>query len=1316
MSTTPVSMLRKLLIGLFLGVAGFALNWFKLELYFNVDLLFGSILVMVALLRFGPVVGITAGAVAATATWFHWHHPWAILIFTAEVAVVYLLHKRRNLSILNADILYWATAGTVLVWVFYHSIMGFALQATLLIALKQGINGILNTLLAQGINLLPWGEHQADRQKPALRELLFVSLAALVLVPAVGFTWFSISTGFNHELAELQSDLHRFSQTVSRSTIDLWFFQKQQMVEELAAVMPPPDTVPPQRLQQLLERLHKTGSSVYRQMVLDKHSITRAFVPREDENGKSTIGLDLSNRTYLERVIAPPHPLTTTFFMGRIGTPGPRLAVVAPILEQQQYQGAVLTVFKLEDLQELFRSLVGERPITLTLVDSEGRVVVSSDNRLKPISPFSLPADGVLKQVREDVVQWIPDPQPGVGTMKRWQRSFYLSEVTVPSLPGWRLEVQWALKPLLLETDQHVAHALLAVAAALCLAIGLAHLFARLLSQIFVRLEEVTRSLPQRVLSGDAVVWPAAPVYEVEGLTANFQQMSVSLQHQAMELQALTCDLELRIQQRTALLDGVMLSSADIIFFKDLNGVYLGCNPGFADLVGRPREQVAGTTDFDLFDRELACFFREQDRGIIQSGEPCHNEEWVAYPDGRQVLLDTLKSPLRDTDGRLLGVVGVSRDITSKKQAEELLRESEERLRTLVNLIPDIICLKDGQGRWLLANQYDLALFELQDVPYVGKTDAELAPFSPFYSEAFLTCGVSDELAWQSGVLQRSEEIIPRPDGSGSTFDIIKLPIFEPDGSRKALLVVGRDITARKQTELALQEAAEAKMRFVANMSHEIRTPLNGVIGMAGLLEATDLDEEQQQFLQVIRSSSDLLLAIISDILDFSKIEAGRLELEATPFEPAVLLDELAALITPQLREKGLLLVRRFELPDTCCLMGDQTRLRQVLLNLLSNAIKFTETGTVTLRAWTDTAENGQVMLRCQVRDTGVGITKGRLGVLFNPFTQADSSTTRKFGGTGLGLAISRQLTRLMGGDISVVSMPGQGSSFTVAVPFALCDQEALAQLRQASEIPEPEEIAPVRVLLVEDNIINQQVARTILEKQGHQVAMAANGEEALAMLRLLPFDLVLMDCQMPVMDGFETARRVRDGEAGELSRLLPIIAMTAHAFVEDRDRSYAAGMDDYLTKPVQPAVLAKAIRAWSGQKHIVDTQPAVMPSDEITVEGLSVFDPEGLLDRVDGDRDLAQEIMMILLNGLDTSLDGLREALLAGDAGDLARQAHGLKGAALNGGAGRLAEFARQLEMLTSAGTLEGAGHLLACLEHEVTAYRQTLKSMGWL
>ncbi len=1299
-SVTLRQPVRSLLIGLGFGLAGFALNWLKLPLFFGADLLFGSIAALVALQLFGPLVGMVAGLTAAAATCFIWHHPWAMLIFTAEIVAVYLLVQRRRFGLLPADCLYWCTAAPALIWLLYGGVMDFESSGVWLIVLKQGVNGVLNALLAQVICLLLWVVQRTDRpHKPTLRQLLFTGVASLVLIPAVGYVWFNLTRSFELDLQVAQTNTIRFSRVVARTTLDLWFTARQQQVADLAAVLPDPAQASPQLLQSQLERLKQGKQGISRQIIVDRNGITRAFTPAFDEKGRSTIGIDMSDRPYLQKIRQPPFHSAVEFFVGTIGLHGPRLAVAAPIHGGGRYHGALITVFNLDDLQVLASEMVKNHPITLTLLDSQRRVVFSTDKAWQPMQQFYLPVDGTLQTLQDGLQLWNPAPKPGIGAMKRRLDSFYYREEPLVGLPEWSLAVQWSLKPLLLETGRRGTGTLLFVAPLLLAGLLLSHWLSRRFSRVFEQLVEVTRTLPQRVMQGEPVTWPVASIHEMEGLAVNFQQMMVGLLHQSLELKRLNEQLELRVQERTTLLDAVMASTGDIIFFKDLDGVYLGCNPAFAELVAHSREEIVGARDSELFDPVTAGFFRQQDRLTLEVGAPRHNEEWVTYPDGRQVLLDTLKAPLRDVHGAVRGVVGVSRDITASRKNETALHSSEERLHELIDLIPGVICLKDGEGRWLLANRYDLQLFRLEGVAYQGKTDAELAPFSPFYYDAFMACGASDEAAWQHGEAFYCEESIPLPEGGSRTYAVTKLPCFEKDGRRRGLVVVGRDISIEKQAMQALKEAAEAKMQFLANMSHEIRTPMNGVIGMAGLLAETPLSEEQQRYLDTITASSQLLLAIINDILDFSRIDSGKIELEQLPFNPATALEELLELVTPQADAKGLLLVRRFEQLEPACLTGDLTRLRQILLNLLSNAVKFTERGTITVKAWTEPLDDGRILLRCKVQDTGIGIPRAQLESLFDPFTQADSSITRKFGGTGLGLAISLRLAKLMEGTINVVSWPGQGSSFTVAIPFGCCSDKQAAGL---AVVDEPaQETAPLsraRILVVEDNNVNMLVACGILQKQGHTVLQATNGEEALAMLRISAVDLILMDCQMPVMDGFEATRRIRAGEAGEQNRRLPIVAMTAHAFAQDRQNCLEAGMNDFLNKPVQPKALLACINRLLQQGG---PQIAADTSDPVPVQAVSDFDHAGLLDRLDGDTELACQVTELFVAEFPDMLARLRQFGQEDDRDGFTREAHGLKGASLNSGAVRCAELAFQLEQLGRGGVaLQQADLLLEQLE----------------
>ncbi len=561
----------------------------------------------------------------------------------------------------------------------------------------------------------------------------------------------------------------------------------------------------------------------------------------------------------------------------------------------------------------------------------------------------------------------------------------------------------------------------------------------------------------------------------------------------------------------------------------------------------------------------------------MTSGTRIRDEDGVfERKDGTRFPVSFVLNPIV-RDGHVSGAVLVFRDTSERKRVQDTLEREHRRLHQIIVEAPIPMALFDAQMRYLAHSQRWIQDYELGGQTILGRSHYDVFPDIPERWKAIHARCLKGE------VLTNPEDMFERADGSKIYLRWAVHPWYTIEGEIGGLVMVTDRVDDLVKARDAALETARLKSEFLANMSHEIRTPMNGVIGMTELLLRTELDAEQREFTETIRSSADTLLTILNDILDFSKIEAGRMEVERVPLDPRTPVKEVLDLLAEPARHKALEITRIVERDVPEYVLGDPVRLRQVLTNLIGNAIKFTARGEVKVTVRLEHA-HGREQLYFSVTDTGVGILHEARNRLFQPFSQADGSTTRKFGGTGLGLSISKRLVELMGGEIGVESTFGAGSTFWFRLPVERAEFDgAPAAPKGGTRAPardERGERARPRVLLAEDNVVNRRVATRMLENLGCAVDVAIDGRDALRAAGRSDYALILMDCHMPELDGLEATRELRRIEAGT-ERHVPVVALTANAMGGDRQRCIEAGMDDYLSKPIEMAELERTIVRW---------------------------------------------------------------------------------------------------------------------------------------
>lgn len=964
-------------------------------------------------------------------------------------------------------------------------------------------------------------------------------------------------------------------------------------------------------------------------------------------------------------------------------------------------------------------------------------------------------------------------------------------------------------------------------------------------SPVIILTGESDHEIDQRALEAGAADYLVKDVFDVSRLEHSIRY--------TLERQRLVQELELE----RYLLHSLMENLPDNIYFKDRESRFIRVSRAMAEWfnIADPAD-VVGKTDQDFFAAEHFEQARADEVSLMKHGKPVLDKiEKETWPDGRTTWVSTSKLPLRDHEGQIVGTFGVSRDITAQQEALHALRQSERLNRQIVDTALDAFVGMDAEGTIIDWNPQAEVIFGWKSEEALGRALSDTIIPERFRQQHI--AGLKRFLETGEGnVIQRRLELIAlHRSGREFPVEVTISPIRDRESCIFSAFV--HDISNRKQAEQELRESKEAaeaanraKSDFLANMSHEIRTPMNAVIGMTELVLDTELTQSQHEYLGMVRDSADSLLNLINDILDFSKIEAGMLQLDSSVFSIRDALGDTLRSLSVRAHREDLELACHIDPAVPDALIGDPSRLRQVVVNLVGNAIKFTQHGEVIVHVEVDQQDDQSVLLHFAVADTGIGIPKKKLKSVFQAFEQADSSTTRQYGGTGLGLTICSRLTSLMQGSIWVESELGKGSTFHFTARLGISNEppkppskrivqgshvlivddnatnrlildeiltnwgmktvcvegvdEAVAALGQAreagrgfdlvlsdvnmpdkdgfalaEEIRNDEKLAgavimmlssgdraedvqlcrefgvsayirkpikqselfdslvsvlaidgtddspgpgdtdadrsdrkeisipPLRVLLAEDSVVNQKLALALLKKWGHTGIVAANGKEAVKLTGQSKFDVVLMDVQMPEMDGLEATRRIRKSEAGT-GRHLPIIAMTAHAMKGDRELCLESGMDDYVSKPVRPWQLLTALAQFFSEDS--QTVGSGGQSDSSADESVSSHAVKKelrygvnwpvALKVTQGDRELLREIARAFLEECRIVLADLKHAIRNSDAPTAQRMAHTLKANFRTFGVDDAHDLAFECEKAGKAGELEMIAESLAELQ----------------
>jgi len=871
-------------------------------------------------------------------------------------------------------------------------------------------------------------------------------------------------------------------------------------------------------------------------------------------------------------------------------------AMIAPIKSPHQMQSPSGNL-NLDHIREYLSESAKEHASLYTLLNENGIVVLSNCLDQKALTTFKR-TKGVLTNLENGVSQWLPTLSPFTPILERWKNSYYVVETVIGDRSHWKLILEQPVVPFQKKLYEEYTRLLSLLLLILLAALLLAEYLSRRIIAPLENLCLLTRSLATRLATEGGtclVTWPESSITETSHLINNFREMSDSLSKQFSEGRKISEILEMKVSERAQQVEKladeqqINLATFDMMPIGAMllrNRTVQSANPAFDAILGYETGETVGMNTGAFYpDRETYQRIGKEVSTGLSNNKIYTFESEIRRKDGTLIFC-SIKGSALDFEKPEDDSIWILQDISEMKRISSGMEENRRLLADMFEYSGMLIALKDQEGRYEMVNRKWVEVTGISYNKAIGRSDIELFP-GPI-GERLRN---NDLEALETGRCVESEEVIDCSE-NGLRYGIsIKFPLKRADGSIRGLCVMSTDITDRKQKEVEFQQAkadAEAaniaKTSFLATMSHEIRTPMNGVIGMIQLLQHTELTQEQYEYTERAKKSGITLVTLLNDILDLSKIEADKIDLEMFDFDLRTLVSETTRLLTLIASEKSITLTTSIATDVPPVLHGDAGRLRQIITNLVGNAIKFTSSGVVTLKIRSDGEDETSVTLHVEVHDCGIGIAMEKREHIFEPFTQANSSTTRTYGGTGLGLTICRRLVELMNGSIGVESVLGEGSTFWFTVVMEKGETIPLQVEELTSNSPVREALgggSTIRLLLTEDDPMAQRIIPRLLKSYGYQVDVAGNGNEALRFLATNDYALVLMDCMMPDMNGYDVTSIIRDPASDVRHHEIPVIALTGNAMKQDRERCLAAGMDDHLSKPVILEDLLAKLGMW---------------------------------------------------------------------------------------------------------------------------------------